>query len=440
MVLAIARRVPAGKHPHLARSTWHRMALDKSLLSDCVHCGFCLPACPTYVLGGQEADSPRGRIHLMEAAADRGGFTPTTSVHIDRCLGCLACVSACPSGVRYDRLIETARDEVERSVPRSRRDNWFRQLLFMALPHPGRLEALRSLLMLYERLGIRRALRASGRFRTSRLGSMDALLPPLGARDTIPPQTPAAPPERLRVGLLTGCVQRVFVSEANTASVRVLAAEGCSVAAPKAQGCCGALDLHAGQRDAARRRARALIDTFQTLDVSYIVVNAAGCGAAMKEYGQLLADDPHYARRAEQFAASVRDFSELLAEIGPQAKRLPLPALVTYQDACHLLHAQRIRLQPRTLLQGIPKLELREPAEPDMCCGSAGIYNLVQPDAGRELGDRKARTLKATGSNIVITANPGCLLQLRAAFARFGEPVEVLHVAEVLDRSIRGVP
>ena len=412
------------------------MATDKDLLTDCVHCGFCLPACPTYVLWGQEMDSPRGRIRLMELSKERGGFTPSTSLHIDRCLGCLACVSACPSGVQYDRLIEAAREDVERSDRPSRRADWLRRFLLAVLPHAPRLDSARVVLTLYDRLGFRRLLRASRRFRTSRLGALDALLPPSGRRHVIPPHTSAAPPERLRVGLLTGCVQRVFVSSVNASTVRVLAAEGCTVIAPRAQGCCGALDLHAGRPEATRRRARALIDTFETVGVPWIVVNAAGCGAAMKEYGRLLADDPGYADRAEAFSASVKDFSELLAELGPRAPRGPLSASVTYQDACHLLHAQRIRLQPRAVLQEIPGLELREPAEPEICCGSAGIYNLVEPDAGRELGNRKARILSATESRIVVTANPGCMLQLRAAFERTGQAVEVLHVAEVLDRSI----
>ncbi len=416
------------------------------VIADCVHCGFCLPTCPTYVLWGEEMDSPRGRIALMKLANEgeiglQGAFTR----HMDQCLGCMACVTACPSGVRYDELIEATRAQIERNVPRQPADRAFRALLFALFPHPARLRALAPLLWVYQRLRLGRLARVPlvRRLLPARLLGMERMMPlvRLGAiRARVATLTSAAGTRRLRVGMLTGCVQRVFFAEVNAATARVLAAEGCEVVAPPAQGCCGALHIHGGHEAEGLASARRLIDAFAAWGVDRIVVNAAGCGSNLKAYGHLLRDDPAYAERAAAFAASVRDVTELLAELEPRALRHPLPLRVAYHDACHLGHAQGIRRQPRVMLRAIPELALTDIAEPDLCCGSAGIFNLVQPATAATLGERKARHVLATGAACVATGNPGCLLQIQAALRDAGQPLPALHPVELLDASIRGVP
>ncbi|MBI3049845.1 MAG: 4Fe-4S dicluster domain-containing protein [Acidobacteria bacterium] len=380
-------------------------APSRALVDTCVHCGFCLPTCPTYLLWSEEMDSPRGRIYLMKAGLEgRAALTPTFVRHFDTCLGCMACVSACPSGVKYGPLIERTRTQIERRYRRPLADRAFRALLFALLPYPGRLRlALAPLVVLGwllkaapPSLGLRRTSDRSGLLRVlpPRLRSLVALAPPvswssLTAR--VPEETAAAGAERMTVGLLTGCVQRLAFPHVNQATVNVLAAEGCRVVAPAAQGCCGALALHAGRIDQARALARQTIAAFERTGVDRIVVNAAGCGSCMKEYGELFADDPAWAERARAFSARVRDVSEVLIELGAsRAPRHPIRARVAYHDACHLAHAQGVRAEPRALLAGIPGLDVQTPAESDICCGSAGIYNLVEPEAAAELGARKA--------------------------------------------------
>jgi glycolate oxidase iron-sulfur subunit len=273
-----------------------------------------------------------------------------------------------------------------------------------------------------------------------RLGSMQTLLPDLGPMEKVPEVTPPAGTRRSRVGMLVGCVQSVFFPQVNAATARVLAAEGCEVVAPPGQGCCGALSMHAGREAEAQRFARRTIDVFDAAGVDTVVVNAAGCGSSMKEYGHLLRDDPSYAERAREFSARVRDVSEFLAELEPAAERHPLPLKAAYHDACHLAHAQGIRKPPRQGLGAVPELELREIDEAEICCGSAGIYNLVEPEPARELGARKAANVLATGADLLVTSNPGCLLQIRASLERRGEHLAMAHVVEVLDASIRGEP
>jgi glycolate oxidase iron-sulfur subunit len=415
---------------------------SRELIADCVHCGFCLPTCPTYQLWGEEMDSPRGRIYLMKQVLDGEPLDDTVKTHIDNCLGCMSCVTACPSGVQYDALIESTRGQVERNVTRTRRDKALRALIFSLFPYPRRLRLLRGPLRTYQRLGLNRAVRRSKLLDKlpPAFGAMEDLLPPLSAKQKVPRVTPAIGEQRARVGLLLGCVQREFFPGVNAATARVLAAEGCEVVAPPGQECCGALSLHIGREDEALRRARRLIAEFETEDVDAIVVNAAGCGSSMKDYGRLLADDPAWAPRAAEFSAKCRDVSELLAELGPVAPRHPLPVVAAYHDACHLGHAQGVRLQPRELLAGIPDLEVREIADADICCGSAGVYNLIKPEPARELGDRKAANVIATGAELLITANPGCLMQVDSALRRQGKSIALAHTVEVLDASIRGVP
>jgi glycolate oxidase iron-sulfur subunit len=412
------------------------------LIKDCVHCGFCLPSCPTYVLWGEEMDSPRGRIHLMQTGLDGEPLSESMVGHFDACLGCMACVTACPSGVQYDTLINDTRAQVERRYERSRPDRLLREAIFRLFPYPRRLRALRGPLALYQRSGLDRLLRRSGlldRLPPS-LRVMESLTPKLTRREKLPHRVAAHGQRRAVVGMLTGCVQDAFFPEVNAATARVLAAEGCDVVIPHEQGCCGALSLHTGREDEAVHFARALIERFEVAGVDYVVVNAAGCGSAMKEYAHLLRDDPDYAARAQAFVDRTRDVSELLVELGPVAPRHRLDVTIAYHDACHLGHAQGIRSQPRELLRAIPGLTMTEIAEADLCCGSAGIYNLLNPEPATELGDRKARNVLATGASVLVTANPGCLMQIAASAKRLDQHIALAHTINVLDASIRGAP
>ncbi len=459
----------------------------RELAGDCVHCGFCLPSCPTYQLWGEEMDSPRGRIHLITQILDSGHGTEAASTHFDRCLGCMACLPACPSGVHYDTLIEAARGwNAERGQPvaplpaRSPRDRAVRAAIFATFPYPRRMRALLAPLRAVQRTGLdKRMVRSKlvGRLAPEAVAAL-RLTPPLApasrdqasqsrltpARDQAPPArlTPAqAPPARLTparrqlrlphpipargprravVAVLTGCVQQVFFPQVNAATARVLAAEGCDVIVPPTQGCCGALSLHGGRRAEAAAFAKKAIDVFELANVDAIIVNAAGCGSAMKDYPQVLAGSPGWAERAAAISAKVRDFSEFLAELGPAAPRSELPLTIAYHDACHLAYAQRVTAQPRSLLRAIPGVTLVDIADGGTCCGSAGIYNLVQPDTAAELGARKARAVHATAADLLVSANPGCSLQIARALADQGAALPVAHVAEVLDASIRSEP
>ncbi|MGH9078461.1 MAG: (Fe-S)-binding protein, partial [Acidimicrobiales bacterium] len=415
---------------------------DPALLADCVHCGFCLPACPTYALWADEADSPRGRIYLMAGGSQGEPMTDTMVAHFDRCLGCMACVTACPSGVRFDALIEAARAQVERRHRRPWRERALRGAVFSLFPYPRRLRAARVVLAAYQRSGLAAGLRRRGvvgRLPPA-LRAMEAVLPQIGPAARLPTLVPARGVARGRVGLVSGCVQSVFFSGVNAATARVLAAEGFDVVVPAGQGCCGALSAHSGREAEAVRLARALLDRFDAAGVGTVVANSAGCGSAMKDYGHLLRDDPAYAARAAALAARVVDVSELLAGHQAVAPRHPVPLRAAYHDACHLRHAQGVFAQPRRLLAAIPGLELVEVPEGDLCCGSAGVYNLVQPEAAAELGDRKAANVASTGAQVVVSANPGCSLQIAAALRRRDHPIPVVHTVEILDASIRDVP
>jgi glycolate dehydrogenase iron-sulfur subunit len=412
------------------------------LIDKCVHCGFCLPVCPTYVLWNEEMDSPRGRIYLMKMVADgTANINKTWVNHFDTCLGCMACMTACPSGVEYGKLIEATRAQIERRYTRPAAEKRFRRLLFSIFPRPDRLRALLLPLRLYQKAGLQSLVRRAGipKLFPARFRAMEALLPQVPAQEALPELIPAQGERRRRVGLLLGCVQRVLFPQVNAATARVLAAEGCEVVAPKAQPCCGALLVHAGEEKQAVQLARQTIDAFEKAQVDAVIINAAGCGSNVKEYGHLLRDDLEYAERAKAFAAKCRDVSEFLAELEPRATCRALPLRVAYHDACHLQHAQGVRLQPRTVLGRIPQLEVLEIPEAAICCGSAGIYNLVQPEAATELGDRKASHIAALEADIVVSANPGCLLQLQSALARAGRELPVRHFIELLDASIRGV-
>jgi glycolate oxidase iron-sulfur subunit len=406
-----------------------------------VHCGFCLPTCPTYVLWGAEADSPRGRIYLMNQGVNGEPLSDSMVEHFDNCLGCMSCVTACPSGVQYDRLIEDTRAQIERRHPRTAKERALRSAIFALFPYPRRLRLLRGPLRAYQASGLQRLVARSGLLPrlAPTLATLESLAPRLRSVPRPPRRVAPRGPRRAIVGMLTGCVQSAFFPDVNSATVRVLAAEGCEVLIPPGQGCCGALSVHNGRKAEAQRFARRLIDTFERTGMDFFVVNAAGCGSSLKEYDVLLADDPAYAARAVAFTAKVRDLAELLAELGPAATRHPLELTVAYHDACHLAHAQGIRAQPRTLLHGIPGLKLKEIADPEICCGSAGIWNVLNPAPAAELGNRKAANVMATGAALLVTANPGCLMQVAAAVQRQGGSIALAHTAQVLDASIRGL-
>jgi glycolate oxidase iron-sulfur subunit len=408
---------------------------EQALIDDCVHCGFCLPTCPTYNLWGEEMDSPRGRIVLMNEALTTGELSPAMVQHWDRCLGCMACVTACPSGVKYDKLIEDTRAQVERNHRRSLGDRLFRSMLFQVFPHPGRLRALAPLIAISRRLGISRAARAGGPF--PRLRALIALAPDTPLRKTqarLPEVTPAVGEVRGRVGLLQGCVQRVFFNDVNVATVAVLSAEGFEVHAPALPRCCGALQMHTGYDSSDL--ARATIEAFEGFD--HVVANAAGCGSSMKDYGHVLRDDREWAERAAAFSAKVLDVTELLAANEPRAERHPVALKVAYHDACHLAHAQAVRAQPRALLSQIPGLELVEPQGWEICCGSAGVYNLLEPEAAGELGRRKVENLLATGAQAIAAGNPGCAIQIATKSGAMGRPLRVYHPLELIQMSIQG--
>jgi len=378
--------------------------MDPLLIRDCVHCGFCLPTCPTYELWHEEMDSPRGRIWLMQEVVEGNiELNATVAQHFDQCLGCMACLTSCPSGVKYDRLIELARERVEEEVRRPPAERLLRALAFVVLPHPRVMRAA----LPFSRLAPFRAFRE--------------LAPPWREPVAPPSETPAAGERVARVGLLTGCVQSVLFGEVNRATARVLAAHGYEVTTAYG-GCCGALALHAGRREQGLELARRAAAAFRAAGAETIVTNAAGCGSHLKDAGLEL---------------PVVDVSELIAHAN-RPERNPMPLRVAFQDSCHLKHAQRITAEPRALLRSIPGIELVEPAEQELCCGSAGIYNLVQPDAARELGDRKAANVLATEPDVYVSANPGCLLQVSAALRRAGQPLPALHPVELLDASIRG--
>jgi glycolate oxidase iron-sulfur subunit len=410
-----------------AASVTARRFVDYNKFLDCVHCGLCLSACPTYVELGTEMDSPRGRIYLMKGL-EEGTLPMTADVarHLDLCLGCRACETACPSGVRYGELIESARSFVEEQHQRPLVDRLRRRMVTMLFPRPQLLRALLFPLRLLELVGVLPVLRRTNAFA--------AMLPRLGRWDPLPSVVPARETERQRVGLLAGCVAQVLFAETNRATVRVLTRNGCSVTTPVLQTCCGALYLHAGARRQALECARHNIDAFPS-DLSAILVNAAGCGAMLKEYGALLADDPVYAARAADFSARVRDITEFLATLPLVVPRGALNARVTYHDACHLAHGQGVRDAPRQLLRQIPGLELVELPESDTCCGSAGSYNITEPEMARRLGDRKAANICATGTTCVAAANPGCVMQIQASLQRAGVAATVLHPVELLDRA-----
>ena len=420
---------------------------EQGLIDACVHCGFCLTTCPSYRVIGKEMDSPRGRIYLMDAI-NKGEvpFSDTTVEHFDSCLGCLACTTACPSGVQYDQLIAAVRPQVKRNHNRSLPEKLLRTLIFQLFPYPDRIRLLLTPLGLYQTLGLSKLVQASGLLKrvSPNLAAMESLLPQVTAKsfqDNLPEIIPAQGTPRYRVGMILGCVQRVFFSDVNEATARVLSANGCEIIIPKSQGCCSALPAHQGEEEQAQALARQMIDAFEETDVDYVIINAAGCGHTLKEYGHILQDDAVYRDRAQAFSASVRDVHEFLIEVGLKADLHPLtdePLPLVYQDACHLLHGQKISVQPRHVLKQIPNVQIREPMDAALCCGSAGIYNMLQPTVAEELGQMKAQNLINTGAKLIASPNPGCSLQIQRHLQKQDKAMPLMHPIELLDMSIRG--
>jgi len=411
-------------------------------VNQCVHCGLCLAYCPTFSELGTEMDSPRGRILLIKSLAEgRIGLTDSSVEHLSLCLDCRACETVCPAGVPYGRLIEAAKAEIEHQRPGGLIRRTFRWVNFgLLLGHPRVLALAAAGLRLYQASGLQSLVRRSGlvRLLPGTLSAWEALLPSLpraADRAPLPPLTPAEGTRRGRVAMLTGCVQAVVFGAHNRATARVLAKNGWDVLAPREQGCCGALNAHGGDHARALEMARRTIDVFEGTGAEAVVVNTSGCGAHMKAYGTLLADDPDYAERARRFAASVRDLSEFLAAAPLRGPLEPVPLTATYHDPCHVVHGQKIRSAPRQLLAQVPGLRLVELPESDWCCGSAGIYNLTQPEMATRLLRRKVGHVTSTGAEAVVTANPGCILQIQQGLQEAGSSVRVLHLVEILDRA-----
>ena len=421
----------------------HHDAPSFADLDKCVHCGLCLNACPTYRELGVEMDSPRGRIYQMaQVASGQMEMGPAYLEHIDLCLACRGCETACPSGVPYGRLIEAARAEIEASIKRPARVRMLRAFIFVrVLPSRGWMKTLGALLYLYQASGLRAITEGSGLLRLfGKMGRVAPLAPAAEVPfffDKIGKTYPAEGQKRFRVALLAGCIANVFFARLNEATVRVLQKNGCEVVIPGDQTCCGALHAHAGERDHARGLARKNIDALLPGDYDAILTNAAGCGSTLKEYDELLESDEGYAEKAKQFVARMRDVTEFLASIELNPAMKAVEAVVTYQDSCHLLHGQKVKNAPRELLSAIPGVRLKELPQSEVCCGSAGIYNIVHDEIAASLLESKMAMVNLTGATIVATANPGCMLQLRAGVERHGTGQRVVHVVELLDEAYR---
>jgi glycolate oxidase iron-sulfur subunit len=414
-------------------------------VNQCVHCGLCLASCPTFSELGTEMDSPRGRIFLIKSLAEgRIALSDSVVDHLELCLDCRACETACPAGVPYGRLIEVAKAEIERQRPGHAGRRLFRWVnLGLLLGHPALLRMGAAALRLYQVSGLQSLARLSGivRWLPGTLPAWEALLPtmpPAAERKPLPPLVTATAPQRGRVALLTGCVQSVVFGPHNQATARVLARNGWEVVIPPEQGCCGALNAHAGDHERAVAMAKETIEVFERTPVDAVIVNTSGCGAHMKGFGALLAGDPTWAARARRFAQSVQDVSEFLAREPLRGPLAAVPMTITYHDPCHVVHGQKIRTQPRRLLAQVPGLRVVELKESDWCCGSAGIYNLTQPEMATRLLHRKVSHILATGAEAVVTANPGCILQIQSGLRAHGSDARVLHLVEILDRASAG--
>jgi glycolate oxidase iron-sulfur subunit len=412
-------------------------------LDKCVHCGLCLNACPTYRELGVEMDSPRGRVYQMvKVAAGEMEPGPSYQEHIDLCLACRACETACPSGVPYGRMVEAARADIESRAVRPWYVKAFRGLIFRhLLPSPGALKFAGTLLYLYEATGLRRLVQFSDVLSLmGKLGTVESLAPSAEAPfffRNVGKTFPAEGEQRYRVAFLAGCIANVCFSRLNEATVRVLQKNGCEVVIPGDQGCCGALHLHSGLKEDAQKLARVNIDACVNGNFDAVITNAAGCGSTLKEYHELLEEDSEYRDKARVFVSLMRDVTEFLASIELNPRMGAVNATATYQDSCHLAHGQKVKVAPRRLLGAVPGLTYREMPFSDICCGSAGIYNVVQNEMAMQILDKKMVNVNGTGATLIVTANPGCLLQLEAGVKKHGRGQRVAHVVEVLDEAYR---
>ncbi len=415
---------------------------DRKIIQDCVHCGFCLSSCPTYLETGNELDSPRGRIHLIKAAEEgRIPMGESLVKHLDLCLGCLACETACPSGVKYGSLIEMSRGQIQRRFKRGFGDRTLRALIFRIFPYPQRLRLLLPFMYLIKVLGLKKVLPPRLLNRISLpVSSMFHMLPEVSSvfGETLSAFYPAIGERKNKVALLSGCVQRVFFPEINKATIEVLRASGCDVFIPKNQGCCGALSVHSGRLEEGREFARKLVGLFAALDVDAVVVNSAGCGSTMKEYAEILRGDPVYSEAAAQLSARTVDVMEFLSAAEIEESLRPLDVKITYQDACHIVHGQRIRSAPRELLKSIPGLELIEMDRSDHCCGSAGIYNILQTEMSARLLSGKVKDISKTQADYLAVGNPGCMIQIRKGLLSSDSEIKIVHPVEILNWSLNG--
>jgi len=409
-------------------------------LDRCVHCGLCLNACPTYRELRVEMDSPRGRIYQMVQVSNGAPVTPSYIEHIDLCLACRGCETACPSGVSYGRLVEAARADIENHIQRPWLTRRLRSLVFRRLlPSRLNLGIAGALLLFFQASGLKRLVAMLGLL-PPRLRDVESLAPEIETPFFFGYYGKTLPPEgakRYRVAFLGGCIANISFARLNEATVRVLQKNGCEVSIPERQGCCGALHVHAGIRDEARKLAKRNIDALVDGGFDAIITNAGGCGSTLKEYHELFEHDPDYRDKAQRFSAAVKDVNEFLASIELNTEMTPVKATVTYQDSCHLAHGQKVRSAPRQLLKSVPGLEIKEMQLSDLCCGSAGIYNVVHTDMAMVLLRKKMDSVNATGASVIATANPGCMLQLRAGVKRFGHGQRVAHVVEILDEAYR---
>lgn len=420
---------------HIAQSGPAQSDLDK-----CVHCGLCLNACPTYRELGVEMDSPRGRIQQMIQVVNGAPIDATYVEHMELCLACRGCETACPSGVPYGRMIEAARAQIEAHRERSGPVKLLRRFVFKhLLPSRFALSMTGAGLYLYQASGLQRLVRASGFLKLmGKLGAIEALAPDVEVPfffSQIGKTFPAEGKQRYRVAFLAGCIANLAFCRLNEATVRVLQKNGCEVVIPGEQGCCGALHVHSGLDEQARELARRNIDAVLGGNFDAVITNAAGCGSTLKEYDHLLAGDTEYHAKAEQFSALMKDVTEFLASIELNGNLRPLNYTVTYQDSCHLLHGQKIKMAPRKLLRAIPGITFREMPNADVCCGSAGIYNIVENEMAMQILDHKMVSVNSTKADVIATANPGCLLQLEAGVRMHGDGQRVLHVVQLLDEA-----
>jgi glycolate oxidase iron-sulfur subunit len=432
---------PATQLPILPNPANPGAGIDYELFLDCVHCGLCTASCPTYVELGDENDSPRGRIYLMRAVTDeRLPLNDEVRRHLELCLDCRACETACPSGVQYGKLIEPFRVAMERMGDSGQKTNdWFhRYILFGLFPYPERLRTSLIPARIAQFLGLDKLLISTGLWKLlpSRLGRLVTMLPPLEKPlPPLPALLPAKGTRRARVALFTGCVGDVMFRQTNWATARVLQENGCDVLVPQSQACCGAIHFHAGSEEPAKELADKNVAAFSANDVDAVIVNVAGCGSMLKDYGHHWHDAKHIERA--RFAAKVRDVSEFLDELGLVPPPGEIRTTATYHDACHLVHAQKVREQPRNLLKKIPGLKLVDLPESELCCGAAGTYNLTEPEMAGRLSRRKLKNILSTGARVVVTANAGCLMQIACEARMQGEVLKIVHPLELLDLSYR---